>query len=404
MRTRLTHTPSASLLVLVLLAFAIAAGPAYAQSSIENVLYSFSAMNGDGALPRSGLIQDAAGNFYGTTYWGGNTTSGGYCPPAGCGTVFKVDIHGHETVLYQFTGTNGDGYAPEGGVVRDAAGNLYGTTTGGGDPFVLGGIIFKLDSNGNETVLYTFEDGDGNGGPTASLTLDNQGNLFGTTTDGGTNNRGAIFKLDVNGNYSELYSFTGGMDGGIPYHAGVLLDNEGNLYGVTSAGGVYGSGTIYKLTPTGQEIVLYSFTGGPDGANPLGTLVRDKTGNFYGVTNAGGANGNGVVYRFSTTGQQTALYTFGAGIDGEPVSGVVLDNFGNLYGTTTFGGLNHRGSVFKLAPNGTLTTLHSFSGGADGGRPYGGLGSLTLSARGVLYGTTIDGGAYSIGTVFEVLP
>jgi uncharacterized repeat protein (TIGR03803 family) len=234
--------------------------------------------------------------------------------------------------------------------------------------------------------------------------LDSHGNLFGTTTDGGANNRGTVFKLDSNGAYSLLYTFTGGADGSVPYRAGVVLDTAGNLYGVTNYGGTHGNGVIYKLTPTGQETVLYSFAGGNDGANPLGTLVRDKAGNFYGVTNLGGANGNGTVFRLSATGQLSVIYSFGPGIDGEPLSGVVLDSLGNLYGTTTFGGTNHRGSIFKLTTSGTLTTLHSFSGGSDGGRPVGGVAGLTSNTRGVLYGTTVDGGTYSGGTVFELLP
>jgi uncharacterized repeat protein (TIGR03803 family) len=231
--------------------------------------------------------------------------------------------------------------------------------------------------------------------------MDKQGNLFGTAAEFGPGNHGLVFKIDLNGTYSILYSFLGTPDGATPYRSRLLLDSKGNLYGLTCSGGAHGFGAVYKLNSQGRESVLYSFTGAKDGTCPLGDLVRDSLGSFYGVTNSGGANGNGVVFKLSKAGRLTVLYTFGAGLDGAPMSGVVLDKNGNIYGTTTFGGIDNRGSVFKLDSTGKRTTLHSFSGGNDGGRPFG---ELLLDASGVLYGTTTDGGSAQAGVLFEVIP
>src|SRR5271157_3231541 len=268
-------------LAMMLVPAVLAPGSAQAQTYTESVLHSFPG-SPDGANPYAGLVRDAQGNLYGTTVNGGAQAKG---------TVFKVDATGNETVLYSFTGAGGDGANPEAGLVPDAQGNLYGTTYAGGASNA--GTVFKVDTTGNETVLYSFTGAGGDGaGPTGLLVRDAQGNLYGTTVFGGASGKGTVFKADATGNETVLYSFTGaGGDGANP-EAGLVPDAQGNLYGTTDAGGASNAGTVFKVDTTGNETVLYSFTGaGGDGAGPTGLLVRDAQGNLYGTTVFGGASG-----------------------------------------------------------------------------------------------------------------
>jgi len=210
------------------------------------ILHSF--MGGKyGRYPEAPIVQDAKGNFYGTTYYGGSTDS---C--AGCGIVFKLNKNGSETPLHSFTCANGvDGCLPEAGLVLDAEGNLYGTTSEGGVGGSNGGTVFKVDTAGNETVLHTFEGSDGWFPGFGSLLLDSQGNFYGTTEEGGeggANGYGVVFKIDSTWKESVLYSFTGGEDGSTPM-AGLIQDKAGNLYGTTAEGGAYGYGVVFKLSP-----------------------------------------------------------------------------------------------------------------------------------------------------------
>jgi uncharacterized repeat protein (TIGR03803 family) len=383
-------------------------------------LHSFTG-GADGGQPEAGLIQDAAGNLYGTTEVGG---------AANFGVVFKLDTTGKETVLYSFAGGM-DGAHPRARLVLDSAGNLYGTTFEGGagpcnqqNPNSRGatpstcGIVFKLDASGAESVLHSFTGKPDGANPSAGLVLDAKGNLYGTTSYGGTLGFGTVFKLDTSDVESVLHSFTS-ADGAIP-SAGLILDAADNLYGTTFRGGTSGLGTIFELDPTGTETVLYSFMGEPtDGANPAAGLVRDATGNLYGTTGAGGdlcyIIGStpptpstfvycGIAFKVDTTGKETVLHKFTGPPDGAiPHAGLILDGAGNLYGTTYEGGTGGCfiaagygpeylgcGSVFKLDPNGNETVLFSFSGAA--GTDWGPQTSLTLDATGNLFGTTSQGG------------
>jgi uncharacterized repeat protein (TIGR03803 family) len=221
------------------------------------------------------------------------------------------------TLLYTFTG-GADGGDPIGGLIMDAQGNLYGTTAEGGNLACLQGCgtVFKLDTRGNETVLYSFIGTGGDGYfPSATLVQDVQGNLYGTTQVGGAYGYGTVFKVNPSGSETVLYSFSGAGDGGDPNFAGLVTDNQGNLYGTTYFGGTYGYGTVFKLDSTDVETVLSSFTGvGGDGAGPSGGLVRDAQGNLYGTTESGGANGGtfgyGTVFKVDTTGKETVLHSF----------------------------------------------------------------------------------------------
>src|SRR5579872_5030134 len=273
------------------------------------VLHSFlGAGFGDGSNPYAGLVRDAAGNLYGTTETGGSL---------GFGTVFMVDTGGTETVLYSFNGGAADGASPHGVPVRDAAGNLYGTTASGGRHDK--GTVFKVSPTGNETVLHSFSGGSSDGGhPFAGLIEDAAGNFYGTTSSGGTgcdgSGCGVVFKLTKTGTLTVLHTFLGGTaDGASPY-ASLLMDAAGNLYGTTLFGGPSGVGTVFKLSKTGGETLLHSFTGGTtDGASPYAALTQDASANVYGSTYYGGKHNKGIVFRLSPTGAETVLHSFAGG-------------------------------------------------------------------------------------------
>jgi uncharacterized repeat protein (TIGR03803 family) len=352
-----------------------------------SVLYSFTG-GADGGTPFASVIRDREGNLYGTTSAGG---------AFGLGTVFRLNKIGTETVLQSFAGPPGDGATPLlGSLVRDGEGSLYGTTSGGGASGA--GAVFKLDTTGAENLLYSFTGGADGGSPFAGLFRDEDGNLYGTTFLGGASDFGTVFKVDKTGTQTVLYSFGGGADGGLPF-AGVVRDTEGNLYGTTSFGGSSGLGTAFKLDRSGVETVLHSFTGGVDGGAPAAGLLRDQDGNLYGTTSAGGTLGFGTVFKLDKSGVETVLYSFTGGADGgTPTARVVRDQEGNLYGTTSVGGVSNVGTVFKLNKSGMETVLYSFTGGADGGSPTAG---LLRDGEGNLYGTTSAGGS-GFGTVFRL--
>jgi uncharacterized repeat protein (TIGR03803 family) len=297
--------------------------------------------------------------------------------------------HAQYTVIHNFgtpAGTAGDGSAPNGDMIQDSDGSLYGTTERGGD-----GVIFKLDPGGVLTVLYAFScDGPPIGCfPEAGLFRDPEGNLYGTTTRG---QHQGVFKLDTHNVATQLHEFTGGMDGSTPNSKLVSVDGE--LYGTTQAGGGtgcsqnLGCGTIFKVTKGGLETVVYRFTGGADGANPQG-LIRDEAGNLYGVAEFNvTAPGAGTVFKLDTAGVFTVLYTFPGGAAGAgPVGRLARDTNGNIHGATRGGG-TCCGVVFRLDSSGNETVLHDFFDLGGGQYPSTGV----IDAGGVLYGTTEFGG------------
>ena len=382
---------------------ALMAVPPSTHAQTFSVLHAF-ANQADGSRPDN-LIRDAKGNFYGTTYYGGNGL--------GKGVVFKLDVSGKETVLYRFKGSDGNG--PD-GVVRDAASNLYGTTSFGGTgcPGQNGcGTVFKLDPNGNETVLHRFG-GKGDGTfPTAGLIRDAAGNLYGTTYTGGVagscggSGCGIVFKVDTNGKETVLHSFTGGADGASPY-GGVIRDAAGNLYGSTQ------TGSVYKLDPTGKLTVLHTLNI-TEGCYSSASLFRDGAGNLYGTASGCGEFGGGTVFKVAPSGKTTVLYNFTSGTDGGgPYGPVVRDKSGNIYGSTGFGGdltsslcneVNNTpgcGVVFKIDAAGQYSVLHAFDG-TDGQWAYYG---VIQDPAGKLYGTTAIGGTKTCfcGTVFKIEP
>lgn len=364
----------------------------------ETVLHSFTG-GSDGEYPQAGLIRDDAGNLYGTTEFGGASS---------LGTVFELAPDGTETVLYSFTGGS-DGENPYATLTRDRAGNLYGTTVGGGGGNCIGppagcGAVFEVAATGTETVLYSFMGGRDGAYPLAGLTKGNHGEFFGATEFGGSRNFGTIFKLTRSGHKTVLHSFTKGGDGRYP-GASLIRDSAGNLYGTTENGGARRFGTVFKVAADGSETVLYSFSGRKDGSTPLAGLIRDTLGNLFGTTVYGGAGGNGTVFKLARNGTEKVLYSFSGGNDGgRPQAGLISDKKGDLFGTTVLGGASGLGTVFELAADGKETVLHSFSGGSDGATP---VARLKMTSAGNLYGTTIYGGGSSnclggCGTVFEI--
>jgi uncharacterized repeat protein (TIGR03803 family) len=274
-------------------------------------------------------------------------------------------------------------------------------------------VVFKIDPTGTESVLYNFTGGMDGGDPAGGLVQDAAGNLYGTTRDGGAYGQGIVFKLDPTGNETVLYSFTGGADGAGPL-ATLVRDEAGNLYGTAIYGGIYsfgsGSGVVFKVNSTGTETVLHAFTGGADGSSPNAGLIQDSAGNLYGTTTGGGdlslrgGVGCGVVFKLDPTGRETVLYTFSGGADGcELLAALVRDAAGNLYGTTDtpLAVCQLCGVVFKLDMSGKLTVLHTFTG--SDGLQVNNVG-LIRDANGALYGATVQGGASGQGVVFRLIP
>ena len=296
----------------------------------ESVFYSFA------GVPYSGLVQSSDGNIYGTTANGG---------ASGRGTAFKITPSGTETLLYSFPAGSSDPYC---GLIQGIDGNFYGTTGAGGASD--DGTVFEITPSGTATVLHAFaKTGTDGQTPYAGLIQGSDGNFYGTTYFGGANGFGTVFKVTPGGIETVLYSFAGGSDGEHPY-AAVIQGSDGNLYGTTYQGGTGGYGTVFKLTLSGTETLLYSFAGGSsDGAAPEAGVIQGSDGNFYGSTLQGGASGLGTVFRLTPSGTEIILHTFAGSSDGaNPGANLVPGSDGNLYGSTGAGGSSGDGTFFKI--------------------------------------------------------
>ena len=365
--------------------------------------------NGSGP---SGLVFDAAGNLYGTTYGGGTY---------GYGTIFKLNKAGKKTVLYNFAGApDGANPHPYANLIFDDKGNLYGTTYLGGVGNQVGGTVFELDAAGAETVLHRFcygfpcTDGDGEF-PTAGLLFDEAGNLYGTTAAGGYQYVGVVFKLTPNdGNWSEtvLHSFE--IADGDDVEGGLVWDSSrSTLYGTTLKNPPYGAGTVFKMDTTGALTVLHSFLNPIDGDTPYKPPLLDALDTLYGTDAFGGnrscpgpfGDGCGTVWKLDTNGNLAVLHTFTGGKDGSsPLSGLVSDQAGNLYGMTSGGGIYGFGVVFEMGPTPsggwTYRVIHAFRN-RPGANPCS---NLIIDAAGILYGSTQGDGITTFGSVFEIAP
>jgi len=401
------------------------------QLSDSKILYTFQGVP-DAGQPEGGLIA-ANGTLYGTTDEGGDR---GCHFKLGCGTVYEISTSGEEHTLYSFKGVKKkDGSDPQAGLIN-LNGTLYGTTTigGGGKCFLYKyttcGTVFAVSKSGTERVLYRFKGGADGGNPLAGLIAVN-GVLYGTTARGG--NWGTVFEVTTSGKERVLYRFKGGRDGGYPEAGLVGVDGEKNLlYGTTFNGGsrcsaaAAGCGTVFEVSTSGKEQILYRFKGGTDGANPTAALIAAH-GSLYGTTLGGGIYqcgysseaGCGTVFEVSTSGHERALYNFQGGTDGEgPVGSLVVVN-GMFYGTTSAGGNNvctryissqqvsvGCGTVFSVSTAGHEQVVFRFARPRQANYPNSALTAL----NGVLYGTTAAGGGgycspgyyNGFGTVFRI--
>jgi len=462
MRTHQRPQAAVRWFFVVLMAFT---AHAFATSWTEQVLYSFQGGTNDGSDPAGGVVFDKAGNLYGATTGAG----GGNCAPIGneCGLVYQLSPPAKqgdpwtETILYQFQGKDAnDGSVPEGGVIIDSAGNLYGTTAygGTGDCVLLGvsagcGTVYELSppqqkgQQWTETILYSFESGNDGYFPWGSLTFDSKGNLYGATQFGGGKGTscdpyfqycGTVFEVsppkEKGGKWTEkvLHSFAGMTNGkqmgdGANPNGGLVLDRKGAIYGTTYAGGYncphhsgQGCGTVFELKPPSRkggrwtEAQLHVFTGGNDGGGSSAGLICDAKNSLYGVAGGGNISGGGIVFRLTGAqrGQwkETVLHWFSNSDWSGPVGGLVFGSGGDLYGTTSGG--DKGAAVFQLRPpkrneeTWAVTILHAFKGVPDGIAPAA---SLIFDKVGDLYGTTQRGGTGTCypagcGTVFEVSP
>jgi len=358
-------------------------------------LLSFDGANG--AYPGYGsLVEGTDGNFYGTTLEGaGNGCSGG----AGCGTVFKITPAGTLTTLHSFDST--DGAYPYGGLVQAANGNFYGTTqSGGASTACLAGCgtVFSMTPGGALTTLHSFAATDG-ATPLAALVQTTSGDLWGTTYAAGANGCGTVFKITPAGTLTTVYNFAG-PDGCHPL-AALVPASDGNLYGTTEAGGT-GScncGTVFKITTGGTLTTLYTFGGTTDGGYPIGALAVATNGNLYGTTSGGGSDSFGTVFQITLGGTLTTLQSFNGAHGDHPNGSLVQATDGNLYGTTyAGGGTGGFGTIFRITLTGTLTMLQSLDN-TDGSAPLAG---LIQGTGGELYGTTYSGGTDSEGTIFSL--
>ena len=382
---------------------ALAAALPLAQAQTFTALHQFNGQPGDGAFSEGSVLRDTAGNLFGTT--------------TDPGTVFKIDSKGKESVLLVLNGGS-PGIFPTGSLALDASGNLYGIAEGGSGG---AGVVYKLSPQGNETVLFAFQGGLNNTnpkGPAGGVLLGKNGNIFGAAQFG---NKlacqigcGSIFRLDAAGAIHFLHKFTGGADGANPIGP-LVQDAGGNFYGVAQSGGDLscpefflfqgaGCGVVFKIDSRHVLTVLHTFTGVTDGAVPQGGLLLDASGNLFGTTLKGGTSDNGTVFEIAADGAYRVIHRFTQTDGQNPNGGLVEDPAGNLYGTTQLGGNQNLGTAFELSPNGSLKVLHDFQGLEDGAVPFAG---LFRDQAGHLYGTTVKNFLIQIvqgGNVFEITP
>jgi uncharacterized repeat protein (TIGR03803 family) len=394
MRNRFSYAGHYVALALVALGISLSA---QAQTHKFSVLYAFKNNGADPANPDAPLIVDG-GNLYGTSYSGGTL---------GLGTVFELTKSGTLSVLHSFQGGTSDGAYPQ-GLVRDAAGNFYGIAPSGGSAGM--GVVFKITPSGVETVLYNFTNP--NVVPLSTVQLDSSGNIYGIAA-GGVNFSGLVFKIDTGNNYSVLYTFcslANCADGEQPV-SGLLKDATGNFYGTTTFGGASNLGTVFRLSPEGVETVLHSFSGNGDGSYPwVETLRQDASGNLYGVTSTGGVNDptnlgpGGTLFKLPEAGgADTVLYSFCSlpnCADGYvPEGPVAIDKAGNFYGVTFLQNLSTTlvSKVWEVTKDGKEIVLHTF---VENNSPGGG---IVIDSTGTLYGP-VSGGPANAGAIYKLTP
>jgi uncharacterized repeat protein (TIGR03803 family) len=362
--------------VLLLWAVAAAALPAQTLTTLHSFQFT------DGASPEAGLVQATNGELYGTTAGGTDTPN---CDEhfSGCGTVFQITTSGALTPIYYFIcGPDCDfGNSPEAGLVQGTDGNLYGTTYFAN--LVSYGAIFEITTGGTVATAWFFSGNFGGMYPASGLVQDPiNGNLYGTTTSSVGGGLGTVYSIPPSGGGffsppTTLHTFSG-TDGSDPT-AGLILGTDGNFYGTTFTGGTHNDGTIFDISASGNFSSLASFDG-VHGSGPSALVQGNTTATiqyFYGTTSGGGTYGFGTVFAKNVAAYGvTTLYSFctiGGCLDGaNPEAGLVLASDGNLYGTTSSGGTYGFGTIFRISTSGNFTSLYSF-GGTDGSDPVAAL-------------------------------
>lgn len=355
------------------------------------ILRSFGTSNGanaTGANPYGGVIQGKNGNLYGTTTFGGGGNN--------LGTVYSMKPDG--TLFKSVKLTFAKGTRPFFTLLEGSDGNFYGPASRGGSADL--GTVLKLTPTGIVTALFTFTNSTQQGEvPTGRLIQAANGNFYGTTRGGGSGLAcGTAFQLTPSGQFTQLIDFQCIVQSP---NAGVIQGNDGNFYGTSEFGGSPSQGTIFRVRPTGALKILRAFNAS-NGAKPLSGLVQGSDGNFYGTTAQGGSSKNaGTVFRMTPAGQLTVLWRFN-GTNGKQPTGTLLPSGdGGFYGTTAQGGVDDKGTIFKIIPGtpSTFTTLVNF-GNTRAANPYAG---LSLGKNGNLYGTTVNGGRFGVGTVYQLI-
>jgi uncharacterized repeat protein (TIGR03803 family) len=406
---------------------AIALASGYTNSAVTSAFYDISVSAGgpkesaiysfDGTVSSNepyavgtvspSLVANSNGNFYGTMLAGGANGHGG---------IFKITPAGAYTLLYSFTNANGDGATPLSPLVFGSDGNLYGTTSEGGAKDQ--GTIFRITPAGVETVVYSLGDGSADGAGPIALIQGGGDTFFGITAAGGVGNGGTFFSVTSAGVEKVLHTFgSTATDSVTPIS--LILGSDGDFYGVAEGGGAHDAGTVFKITASGVESVLYSFQlslGVEEGLIPI-SVIQGRDGNLYGTTVEGGAYDEGVVFKVTLAGVETVLHSFESssgqyGVNSAegafPGAGLTLGNDGNLYGTTQAGGAYENGTIFRITPSGAMTTLYGFQYDSpksleglivDGNDPAS---TLVVGSDGSLYGTTALGGAHNQGVVFKL--
>jgi uncharacterized repeat protein (TIGR03803 family) len=369
-----------------------------AKAQTFTILAAFNGTNGNSPFYGS-LIQGTNGDYYGTTSQGGKY---------GGGVVFKVTPSGKLTDLYSFCAQTGcsDGMSPWTSLVLGSDGNFYGTTNRGGHGV---GTVFKMTLGGKLTTLYSFCPATGctDGANPVGLVQASNGSFYGTTQSGGATGFGTVFEVSSAGTFKKLYTFCSSnncVDGLYPLSAPMQSTN-GNLYGTTNGGGSHGSGVVYEITTAGVFKVLYNFCSQAncsDGEFPVGGLIHDLAGNFYGTTQYGGnVNGWGTVFEITTTNQLIILHSFDNTDGAYPLSALLQASDGNFYGTTSSGGgVNNAGTIFEITSGGVFSSLYSLClpSSCNGSGPQYALAQAT---DGTFIGTTSNGGSYGDGNVFS---
>ncbi len=402
-----------TLVCLSLIALVASLSPA-AHAQTFSTIHSFTG-GSDGANPSAG-VTIRAGHLYGTTTNGGSSTYG---------SIYDLSQSGANWVIHTIAVLTNNGYGPESRLVFGPDGHAYSTAaTQSAPPW--GGSVFDLvppltlcktaNCLWSVYLLYTFRGppSDGLGPGFGDLVWDQQGNMYGTTVAGGIANDGTVYRMTKSANNwteAPVYNFSA-ADGASPW-GGVVVDSNGNLFGTTSTGGLYGWGTVFELTyMSGKwvETFHHDLQSASDGATPKTGLTIDSSGNLYGATTTGGSGGGGTVFELTRSGNTwvfNVLYSFSSSYTG-PEAVLTLDAGDNLYGTTPYGGANGRGTVFKLTntPNGwQFTSLHDFTGGDDGWMP---ISNVSIDTDGNLYGTAYTGGSNNClggcGVVWMIKP